>query len=250
MFALIVLFIIIVIDLLHYIKNMLASESISKAITDAHTNSTNYDATTLWIEAYNIVRNKVINAIVKAKQDYFWERVEFNLVNGQTEYNISVITWTPDLTIKEINKVFVKYDINDTYYTPVSQLAPSLMEKDPDYYSDNQSKISPFFNIKDKSVFIYPASDSDITEWWKLTVIYHPSELVITDDDTILDEDKQYIYSLWITEHIYKSQWKTNEAINANNQFKTELLDLTTEIKNRYNKPITKKFKNNLNDFR
>jgi hypothetical protein len=38
------------------------------------------------------------------------------------------------------------------------------MTEDPDYYSDKQSITSPFFNIKDRSLFIYPAPTEIITE--------------------------------------------------------------------------------------
>jgi hypothetical protein len=83
-----------------------------------------------------------------------------------------------------------------------------------------------------------------------MNVIYQPAELTIAEDDEKVDADKQYIYALWIAEHIYKSQGKINESNDARADFDTELKSFTSEIKNRYNKPITKKFVDNLNTYR
>ena len=229
---------------------MLPSESIAKALLDTHTDAEDYTPETVWLQAYNIVRNKVINAIVLAKADYFWDRVKFDLVIWQSEYNITKITWTPDLIIKQISKVFVKYDATSDYYKPVEELAPVLMVEDPDYYSATQSVTSPFFNIKDRSVFIYPAPKEATVEGWKMTIIYHPSELAYAVEDDKVDADKQYIYSLWIAEHIYKSQGKINEKNDAKAEFNAALLQFITEITNRYNKPIKKRFGENLNSHR
>ena len=229
---------------------MLASTAIAKSLLDTHTDAEDYTPTTVWLEAYNIVRNKVINEIVKAKQNYFWNIVKFDLVIWQSEYNISEIMGSPALVIKNVKKVFIKYDATSDYYKPVTFTPSELMIEDPDYYSVSHSKSVPFFNIKDRSIFVYPAPDAATVEWGKMNVIYQPSELAYADEDDKIDADKQYIYSLGIAEHIYKSQGKINESNDAKADFNAELRNFITEIKGRNNAPIKKRFVNNLNTYR
>lgn len=228
---------------------MIPSEIIAKALLDTHTNSENYDPATVWIEALNIVSNTINNQIVETvREDYFWDEFKVDTVIWQTEYKIveGEIAWDwvadTEVNIKKVNKLFIKYVDTDTYYTQVEYVAPYTLDKDLDEYAATQSGSSPFYYIQDRSVFIYPAPEVEITEWLKMNAIYTPPTILLASPESWLaiQPDKHYIYALWIEEQIYKSQWKINEANNAKAIFNQELIKLMTYLKGRVNAAKTK----------
>jgi len=217
------------------------TEIINKALLDTHTDSGNYDPTTVWLEALNIVRDEVINDIVSlVKEDFYWDEVKATSIIWESEYNIEQIQWTPALDIKKINKLFVKYDEDSEYYTRSTYQNPSTLSKDLDYYSDNQSTAIPFFYFQDNSIFLYPAFKKEITDWVKMNVIYNPAELTNTSTETNIEiqKDKHYILVIGMWEHIYRSQGKINEADNARVRFREERTNFVTELKARYNQKV------------
>ena len=223
---------------------MLPSAIIDKALLDTHTNSAEYDPATKWIVALNIVYDEVNNQIVEnVREDYFWDVFKVTTVDSQVEYNISTawITWdgVPDtpVNLKKVNKVFVKYDSSDTYYTPVEYIAPETLTEDFDKYADSQSKSNPFYYVQDRSIFVYPKPSPWVIAWLKMNAIYTPPAVLLASPETwlALQKDKHYIYSLWMEEQIYKSQGKLNEASNARAIFNRELTKLMTYLKTRVN---------------
>ena len=230
---------------------MLVSKLIWKALLYTHTDEDDFDPETLWLDAYNNVRNQVLNKMVWVKDDYFWDRWLSDWVDWQSEYVSQFLGSDEEenkVLIKKIEKLFVKYDTDSTYYTPVRYLSTSAMVEEPDYYSENQSTLDPFFNVKDQSIFIYPAFTEAVPAWLKYNLIYMPAELWYDDEDDKIDEDKQSIIELWIRELIYESQGKMNEASASKARFDSQLNTFIWEIKARYNKPVTKSY--NANNFR
>ncbi len=232
-------------------------ESIDDALLDTHTDSSNYDPATLWIRAYNKVYEEVINDIVTyVKEDFFWDFVRTDSVIWQSELDIrkiqaDIVQDLPELDIKKVNKLFVKYDIDDEFYTRAKYRPPDFLEDDLDFYSENQSESSPFFYNQNTSVFIYPAPTQVIENAFKMMVIYQPAKLTIdsSEDDVKIQKDKHSVFSLWIQEYIFKSQNKTNDAINARNEFNLAKWRLITYLKSKVNQP-KEKTKTNLDDYR
>lgn len=232
-------------------------ELIAKWLLDTHTNSANYDPATDWLDALNIVSDYINNQIVQSvREDYFWDRVKVNTVADQWEYDITTASinwkWTADtsVNIKKISKLFVKYEDTD-YYTPVEYLSPELLEKDPEWYEDNQSVANPFYYIQDRSIFIYPKPTEITTQWLKMQVIYSPPAIAYDSEEVWLplQKDKHYIYALGIQEQIYKSQNKDAEAANAKAIFKAELIETLSFMKSRTTQP-RKKVITNLDNYR
>ncbi len=236
---------------------MIPTAIIEKALLDTHTNSDNYEIATDWIQALNLVNNYINNEIVQnVREDYFADSFHANSVIWQSEYKIVKweVYWDWVLTevyIKKINKVFVKYDTNATYFSKLEYLAPDLLEKDLEEYSATQSVNSAFFNVQDRSAFVYPAPKEAITDWVKLIAIYTPPEVITTSPETwfAIQPDKHYIYSLWMEWQIYKSQGKINEANNAKQVFEQELTKTMKYLKSRVNAPKVKTT-SNLKTFR
>ena len=228
---------------------MIPADIIAKALLDTSTDSDNYDPATVGIEALNIVSDEVNNEVVQVvKEDYFWDRLKVDTIDLQNEYNITTawITWdwvaSTSVNVKKVNKIFIKYATTDTYYTRLTYQNPDTLEKDLEYYADNQSKTAPFYYIQDRSIFIYPAPTPWITQWLKMNAIYTPPAIALASPETWLplQPDKHYIYALWLAEHIYKSQGKLQEANNARTLFKQELISLMTYLKSRSNAPKMK----------
>jgi len=223
---------------------MTPAEIIAKALLDTDTHSSNFDPDTVGIEALNIVYDEVNNFIVEnVKEDYFWDKFLVSTVDLQSEYNISsaTLTWdsTPDteVNIKKVNKVFVKFDSTQTYFTPLKYIAPDTLEKDFDEYAATQSKTDPFFFVQDRSIFIFPYASPAVTSWLKMNAIYSPPKVLIDSPESwfSIQKDKHYIISIGIEEHIYKSQWKANEAINSRRRFDMQLTKLWAFLKSRVN---------------
>lgn len=236
---------------------MIPSVIIDKALTDTHTNSTNYDPATLWLEALNIVSDYINNEIVQSvREDYFWDYQRVVSVVWQSEYVIKTwqVNWdwtSTTVNIKKVNKLFVKYDATDTYYTRAEYINPDTLEKDVEYYEATQSKTTPFFYIQDRSVFLYPAPDAIVANGLKMNAIYTPPAIAFASPETWLplQPDKHYIYSLGIEWQIYKSQGKLNEANSAKQIFEQELIKVMKYMKSRSNAP-KKKTITGLDDFR
>lgn len=219
---------------------MNTQQIVDRARRLTHTNANNYvdsDA----VEDLNLVYQEIIDSIVtEVDEDYFWDIWNFNTVAWQSEYNISEIWVAPnELDIKKINKVFVKYDTNVTLLTQARFLNPSSLQFVEEFYETNQPSSDPFFYFKDKSVFIYPAPSTSITEWGRLNLIHVPAELTIssTEDDVEIPFQYHKIISLWMRAMIFDGQWKTAESQNAEVKYKKWIDDMVTFLKDRYNLP-------------
>ena len=223
------------------------AEIIDKALLDTHTDANDYDPQTDWLDALNIVSNEVNNSLAEMKEDYFWDRFFTDTVSWQSEYDIEqwLVQWAwilPKISvnIKEINKLFVKYDPTSDYYTRVDRQNPSILWEDMEYYKDKQVKNRPFFYVQDRSLFIYPAPTEVVTDGLKMNAIYNPPEIEYTDSESFLSlqPNKHYIYSLGMEWQIYKSQWKINEAQAAESIFSKKLTEYLSFLRSRINWPI------------
>lgn len=224
---------------------------ISTAQLRTHTNENNFPAATDGIDALNDVNDMINNEIVKrGKSQYFWDFFRQDSVIDQTEYNFEqwLVAWdgvaNTIVNIKEISKVFIKYDTTDDFYTPVRYHTENDLVIDRDELAVNQSKNDPFFIINDRSIFIYPVPDVIVPLWIKIEAIYTPPKILLTSPESYLplQQDKHTIYSLWMEWLIYKSQWKNKaaDAQEAKKNFDEELTRLMTYLKWRSNQPKEK----------
>lgn len=225
-------------------------EIINDALLDTHTNANNYNPETKGLRALNRVSDKINNEITKrAKSSYFWDFFRQDTVVWQSEYNFEVweVFWDwdeYDVNIKEISKVFIKYDDDQENYIPCRDSSSVELEYDREYYAANQPKSDPFFIIQDRSVFVYPAPDEIATLWIKMEAIYTPPKIAYDSPESYLplQPDKHDIYNLWMEWFIYKSQGKNKaaEAQEAKKEFDEELTRLIVYLKTRYNQPKSK----------
>lgn len=224
----------------------------NRSLRLSHTNSADY-TTSQASEDLNLRYQDLIDRITNVtKGDYFWDLWETDTVVNQSEYVVEKLGISPDdLDIKKINKVFVKYQSTDTYYTRLNYVNPNSLENHPDYYKANQPEIAPFFYIQDNSIFIYPAPEEVVTNGLQIFCIHKPADITTStsEDDIELPAQFHRILVLGMVADVYYSQGKINEANDAENKYEDAIRDMEAFMKARYNQPRRKTF-TKLNEFR
>lgn len=225
---------------------------IDRALRLTHTNVANYPIAQS-NEDLNLVYQDLVDRIVSiTKGDYFWDIWTSDSVSWQSEYLAEKLGIEPDaLDIKKINKVFIKYSANQTYYTQAKYQNPWKLEEHPDYYKDKQPKNCPFFYIQDESFFIYPAPTENVTDWIQIYVIHKPADIdnTTTEDNIEIPAQFHSIIATGLKVYIYQSQGKLNEAQVAQQEYELGIQNMVAFIKQRYNQPL-KKTKDNLASYR
>ena len=107
---------------------------------------------------YNDCRDILVDAIVKEKEDYFYNELLTNLVTGQREYSLPKRGAVDGLAT--IKSVAVKYKTTDTNFT---KLIPRSVENVPEDLLSYDTSSSPFYVVSDTSVFLYPTPTESVT---------------------------------------------------------------------------------------
>ena len=225
----------------------------NRALRQTHTDSDDYTPTEANLDLDLRFQELVDEIVSVTKGDYYWDRGLTSTVVNQSEYVAEKLGLAPnDLDIKKINKVFIKYNDSQEFLTRVRYQNPWALDKHPDYYKTHQSKIDPFFYIQDNSIFIYPAPDAAIANWLELYVIHKPKAITTdsTEDEIELPTQFHKLLSDWLRIDIYLSKGLENEANAAQARYNAWIRNMISIMKERYNNPIKKTFKNNLINYR
>jgi len=124
----------------------------------------------------NITYRKMINAITRIKQDFFYQEWTFDTVAGQSEYTFPVRSSTVD-GFKKMKGVSIKWTSSDEY-KPLSPYDINQFEKDKSYYIASQPQNSAFYDVFDKSFGIFPAPTVSVTGGGVLYGISDPKPLI------------------------------------------------------------------------
>ena len=192
-----------------------------------------------WLRYYNEWRDKVIDAITKVKDNYFFDYVTTNTIVWQNEYRLpkrwDLIDWVWPWTLNWIQKVkSVSWKINSTD-TEMTVLKPTILEnleKDIEAYDTTNI---PFYCVMDESIFIYPAPKEQ-TEI-KIYGITYPKKLELTDNETLTDKASSVIF-YWVQKKFLDSQLRKSEAQIAEASFNNQLLELADALWWRVQWPI------------
>lgn len=232
---------------------MNTQEIYNRALTLTHTNAVDYDLNTQGMEDMNLVYQEIVDEIVNVtKWDYFWDKWVTDSVTWQSEYVAEKLWVEPnDLDIKKINKVFIRYTTTQDYPTQAKYQNPGTLKEHPDYYKNRQETICPFFYIQDNSFFIYPAPTEDIVDAIEIFVIHKPSALTTTTTEDEIEIPTQFhkLITSGMRTMIFNWQGKTNEAIQAQNEYDAWIKTMAAFMKQRYNQPLLKT-ETDLNDYR
>jgi len=195
------------------------------------------DATAL--RYYNDIRDTVIARITEEKEDYFYNELTVDLVNGQREYSLPK-RW--DLAedgvtvldgIKKIKWVSVKFLSTDTVYSKINPEVIENLDYDPLAYDETRSA---FFTLSDNSIFLYPTPTESINAGMVVYAIMEPKRLVSTDTDTLPDSVVKTIL-LGMEWRWEKSQNNPEMANIAKAEFDRELSRIATTLSGRIQSP-------------
>ena len=210
----------------------------------ANVNATNFPDTRV-LKYLNIVKNNFWSYIVTAiSEKYNWDIFTVDdIIPNKSEYLIPEVT--SDIAwAKKINSILINYDW-ETYddwtikYIKATETDPSILQKDWNYYVNNQDVSKPLYYIADNSYFIAPSvndlSGSIQVKWIKKIPDYETTTLEI---DTIIPIDQHDILIQWVLPYILKAQNKSEESINEKQEYIRQRKEATTELSDRNLSPI------------
>jgi hypothetical protein len=108
-----------------------------------------------------VVYKEIQNALIrKVNENYFYDILITDTLIGQNEYTLRTAD-NDDIGMKKIISANIKWKNTDTYYSKLAQSSTTLSTQAID-----EQKISPdqepFIQIKDGSVFIFPAPTESV----------------------------------------------------------------------------------------
>ena len=208
------------------------STLIAQARLKTGVDSTNYTDAQGIVDFNFVYQDLIADIITEIDEDYFWNIVKATTVAGQEEYTINVVG---SVKLNQVNKLFVKYSSNDTYYVQARKVNPNALDKDMDWYKDHQSKLDPIFMVQDNSVFLYPAPTEAIANGLKMNCIFQPADLTISSveaDIALPVRFHRYIME-GIIPFIYSYRGKMAESVSAMQVFDKKKREMISQMKNR-----------------
>lgn len=160
----------------------------------------------------NRVYRDYINEIRQINEDYFYDYWKTDTVAGQEEYSLQKRT-TSLAGIIWVKSVWVKYNANYTDYVRLRYESMNTLERDLFWYKDNQSNQDPFYTISDNSIFIFPAPEEAVTEWYIIYGIWDPIDLTLASVEADIKLPLQYhhLLNMWMKKYYFASIWRINE---------------------------------------
>lgn len=193
------------------------------------------------LDFLNRRRNEIVNELItKVNEDFFFEIFTTDLVAGQNEYSLQKCL--PDQEgMKKIISLEIKTEDGRPYMLipkrGMNSLGLSLDELNS--MSENQS----FFDIKDSSIFLYPAPKESVQNGIRGQAITSVRDLKLTDDEEAIfpgHSDLRDFYELiyiWAKvdcRDLKQDFDKKNLAMNDYELLKKKML---TYLSDRYNAP-------------
>lgn len=174
----------------------------------------------------------------KVNEDYFYNEWKTSTVVNQREYYLQKRTDTLAWMVN-IKWISVKYKDTETEYKKLRLETLSNLDRDLQYYIENQPESDPFYIISDESIFIYPAPKEEITNWIIFYWIWDPANLTLisTEADIKVPLEFQDILTLWMLYQAYRTRWMINEKNDAKAEFELEKRKMIIELSDRVNVP-------------
>lgn len=222
---------------------MNVAEFIEKVRNDTHTSE--YQVTDSQIlDFINEVRNDVANDIItRINEDFFrdvftiqWStQVDVNEYSlKKCEYNVA---W-----VKKINSVEVKWH-NDTPF----QLLDHRKNTSANLTMDELNNIPEnmwFFDIKDNSIFIYPAPKESVASGIRMQAIISLLDLSLASTEADFfpwhSELREYLNVLvyGVDARVFRAKRYQSEAQEAEVKYNNERREMLIELSDRYNEPL------------
>ena len=113
-------------------------------------------ANIVYHELEECIRNDV-------NEDYFYDYFTTDFVANQNEYVLEEQSGV-NIGINKILSVGVKYTSTATTFSPVFPFWTGSLWETEEYLQVNQSSTSPFYTVKDNSLFIYPYPTTTVSD--------------------------------------------------------------------------------------
>jgi len=194
----------------------------------------------------NIVYHDLEEAIVaQVNEDYFYDYLTTDSVIDQSEYQLKTSTATVEW-VKKLLWVSVKQKVADSVYIKYRLNDLWSLDRDLQYYEDNQSSWDPFFVIQEDSIFLFPTPDEVVTDWVKIHVIVNLVDLAAWWAETTVMIPRQWhhLIAIWVKQYIYMARNLINEKNDAKNEYETEKLKFINALSERYVNPVNVKLPN------
>lgn len=200
------------------------------------TDSTNYITADCVVDL-NSSYHAIEDAIVKiVGEKYFWNSLTATGVNTQSEYTFNTATSGNLLWINKTYWLSIDYGASGDFVKAYKQ-DTDLLEEDVSYYAVNQPKTDPFYEIKDNSLFIYPAPTDGVS------IIRHSVANGLIDLTSSVTEANvfngkiaakyHYIIALWAREYWYLRRGLQQEAQLAESKFQRALTTMLNSLNTR-----------------
>lgn len=197
-----------------------------------------------WLLKYaNIVYKEMQNALIrKVNENYFYDILTADLVTWQSEYNLKNTSWTV-VGIKKLITTNVKRNTTDKYFTKLPNSSTNLSSQSIDEQAASPDQWS-FVEIKDGSLWLYPAPKNDVIWGLKVEAIVSLLDLEVDSTESEIfpynSELRDYhkVLALGIVPYIYGKLKQANEKANAKQEYIAELNIMIDELSDRFNNDL------------
>lgn len=186
-----------------------------------HSNSTSYTDADLLVDMENRYR-RICTSIVSKVQDFFWTYAFADTVVSQSEYTIGSFTF-PDTTARDILTIdgaSIKFTTDGGFYK-LDKKWYEWLDWDLSEYED--WAWTPFYFVRDTSIFAFPTVDAAVTNWLRISWNYRPLNLTLSSDVTEIKIPLAYTWVL--AEGICADYWTTQAKYDEANVFEARFVD-------------------------
>lgn len=186
-----------------------------------------------WLRYYNIARDRIIEAIMEEREDYFYNYNISQTIVSQNEYSIpkrgdlaqdmiTVLDW-----ITKVKWIWIKVKPTDTEY---KKLEPKRIENLVWDISEYANTATPFYSLMDNSIFLFPIPKEVLD--FKIEWIVHYKKVTLTDTERLPDITSLCLFYgvkyLWL-----ETQWRISEAQFFKQNFENEIKNICRNLSGR-----------------
>lgn len=181
-------------------------------------------------------------------EHYFYGSLTINTVANQVKYSFP-LGWsgasvagdrTPNVELKKLIEVWVKYSSDAGKYTKATQSDQSTAEEFIDTYATLQDQSNPVYIIQDKALRLYPAPTAVVTAWIKIEAIKKLLDLTSTTVEADIGIPREYhdMIILATRPWVFRHRQLANKAAEAQAEYEQARSMMLSKFTNFNTAPI------------